>query len=97
MLEMKNEIQSKSKNRFRQTTTRVLSKSTNEGYSRGIRRLSSQKEIDEMRKRALLSKKWSKEVSEEFEKGLKKLQRMNPSMADYSVQRSYLELILELP
>ena len=42
-------------------------------------------------------KKWTNEVEIEFEKGLKKLQRMNPSMADYSVQRSYLELILELP
>ena len=28
---------------------------------------------------------------------MKKLQRMNPAMADYSVQRAYLELILELP
>ena len=28
---------------------------------------------------------------------LKKLQRMNPSMSDYSVQRSYIELILDLP
>ena len=42
-------------------------------------------------------KKWSKEVSESFDKDLKKLQRMNPGMADYSVHRSYLELILELP
>ena len=43
------------------------------------------------------NKKWNKEVEKEFNKGLKKLQRMNPSMADYAVQRSYLELVLELP
>ena len=44
-----------------------------------------------------LKKKWSSSVKESFEKELKKLQRMNPSMSDYSVQRSYLELILDLP
>ena len=48
-----------------------------------------------MRTRAK-SKKWNKEVSENFEKEIKKLQRMNP-MADYSVQRAYLELFLDLP
>ena len=42
-------------------------------------------------------KKWNKEVEKEFDKGLKKLQRMIPSMAAYAVQRSYLELVLELP
>ena len=49
-----------------------------------------------MRTRAK-SKKWNKEVSENFEKEIKKLQRMNPAMADYSVQRAYLELFLDLP
>ena len=49
-----------------------------------------------MRKRAR-QKKWTKEVGENFEKEVKKLQRMNPAMADYSVQRAYLELVLDLP
>jgi ATP-dependent Lon protease len=56
----------------------------------------SGKEIEEMQSIAS-KKKWSKLVKEAFEKELKKLQRMNPSMSDYSVQRSYLELILDLP
>ena len=56
----------------------------------------SQKEIDDIRKQSL-NKKWNKNIANSFEKELKKLQRMNPSMSDYSVQRSYLELILELP
>ena len=42
-------------------------------------------------------KKWNEDIGLAFEKELKKLQRMNPSMSDYSVQRSYLELILDLP
>ena len=53
-------------------------------------------ELDEMRKKAK-SKKWNKEVNETFVKELARLRRMNPQMAEYGVQRNYLELMLELP
>ena len=55
-----------------------------------------QEELDEMRKKAR-SKKWTKEVGETFDKELARLRRMNPQMAEYGVQRNYLELMLELP
>ena len=42
-------------------------------------------------------KKWSDEIGKIFEKELAKLQRMNPQTPDYSVQRNYLELLLDLP
>lgn len=51
---------------------------------------------DSLRDRAN-NKKWSKEVGGLFEKEVKKLERLNPSMSEYSVQLSYLELLLELP
>ncbi len=54
------------------------------------------KEIEEMREKAK-KKKWPKEVAEHFEKELKKLQRMNPQMAEYAIQRNYLETLLDLP
>ena len=53
-------------------------------------------ELDEMRKKAR-SKKWTKEVGETFDKELARLRRMNPQMAEYGVQRNYLEMMLELP
>lgn len=53
-------------------------------------------EIEEMRARSK-KKKWSKEVKEHFEKELQKMQRMNPQVAEYSIQRNYLDLLLELP
>ncbi len=53
-------------------------------------------EIEELRGKAK-DKKWSEEVAEKFEKELGRLQRMNPQVAEYSVQRNYLDLILELP
>jgi len=42
-------------------------------------------------------KKWSKSVAETFEKELGKLQRMNPQVAEYSIQVNYLDLLLDLP
>jgi len=53
-------------------------------------------EIEEMRKKAA-QKKWSEEVARHFEKELKKMQRMNPQMAEYAIQRNYLETLLDLP
>ncbi|NPA43372.1 MAG: endopeptidase La [Chlorobi bacterium] len=53
-------------------------------------------EIEEMRRKAA-EKKWSEEVARHFDKELKKLQRMNPQMAEYAIQRNYLETLLDLP
>lgn len=42
-------------------------------------------------------KKWAKPVAEQFEKELNKLRRMNPQVAEYSIQVNYLDFLLELP
>jgi ATP-dependent Lon protease len=55
-----------------------------------------EQEIRDLQKTAA-SKKWSKEVGETFKNELAKLQRMNPSAAEYSIQLNYLELFVELP
>ncbi|MBT3417594.1 MAG: endopeptidase La [Flavobacteriales bacterium] len=96
MLEMKNEIHSKVRTDLDKQQREYYLHQQMKAIQEELGGAGSEKEVDEMRKQAS-KKKWNKEVSEEFDKGLKKLQRMNPSMADYSVQRSYLELILELP
>ena len=96
MLEMKNEIQSKVKTDLDQQQREYYLQQQMKAIQEELGGAGSEKEVEEMRKQSF-KKKWNKEVSEEFDKGLKKLQRMNPSMADFSVQRSYLELMLELP
>jgi len=58
--------------------------------------VSYSEDVAEMRLKAK-KKKWTKEVAEKFEKELGRLERMNPQVAEYSVQRNYLELVLELP
>ncbi len=42
-------------------------------------------------------KKWSKTVSETFEKEINKIRRMNPQVAEYAIQMNYLDILLELP
>lgn len=53
-------------------------------------------EIEKMREVAA-KKNWPKEVGETFEKELQKVERLNPAVAEYSVQMTYLQLLLELP
>lgn len=58
--------------------------------------VSYEEEIEEMKARAK-EKIWNAEVGTHFDKELNKLQRMNPQVAEYSIQRNYLDLFLELP
>ena len=53
-------------------------------------------EIEQMRARAK-TKNWSKEVEAHFEKELAKIARMNPQVAEFGIQRNYLDLFLDLP
>ena len=43
------------------------------------------------------SKKWSKEIAEQFEKELKKLKRIGTHSPDYPVQYTYIQTLLDLP
>ena len=96
MMEMKNEIQSKVRTDLNKQQREYFLHQQMKAIQEELGGSGSEKEIDELRKQAS-NKKWNENILTEFEKGLKKLQRMNPSMADYAVQRSYLELILDLP
>ncbi|MEA3505649.1 MAG: LON peptidase substrate-binding domain-containing protein, partial [Bacteroidota bacterium] len=57
---------------------------------------SNEQELDALRKKAK-KKKWSKDISDVFEKEYTKLQRMNPSAMEYSIQMNYLEVLVDLP
>ena len=96
MLEMKNKIQSKVQTDLDKQQREYYLNQQMKAIQEELGGSGSQKEIDEMRKQAS-KKKWNKEIANAFEKELRKLQRMNPSMSDYAVQRSYIELILDLP
>jgi ATP-dependent Lon protease len=96
MLEMKNEIQSKVRTDLDKQQREYFLHQQMKAIQEELGGAGSGKEVEELRTRAN-AKKWSKEVEKSFDKDLKKLQRMNPGMADYAVHRSYLELMLDLP
>lgn len=56
----------------------------------------SEAEIEAMRARGN-AKKWNEETATHFKKELSKLQRLNPQVAEFSIQKNYLDLLLELP
>ncbi|MGA0232027.1 MAG: endopeptidase La [Saprospiraceae bacterium] len=53
-------------------------------------------QIQELENRAK-DKKWPEYAAKHFEKQLERVKRMNPQVAEYSIQLNYLELILDLP
>lgn len=96
MLEMKNEIQSKVKVEFDQQQREYFLHQQMKQIQEELGGNSTEAEIEEMRKKGL-KKKWPERIKETFEKELKKLQRVNPQVPEYSIQRNYLEFLLDLP
>lgn len=95
-LQLKNDIQSKTRVDMDQQQREYYLHQQLKTIQEELGGVSYDEELDEMRVKAK-AKKWDKEVKEIFDKELGRLQRMNPQMAEYSVQRNYLDLLLELP
>jgi len=95
-LELKNDIKNK--------TRQVLDKQSREYFLHQEMRTIQEElgdvgplqEIEELKKKAE-QKKWKPEVKKHFDKEVKRLKRMNPQAPDFSIQRNYLELMLDLP
>ena len=96
MLEVKNEIQTKVKSEFDQQQREYFLHQQMKTIQEELGGNSHESEIEAMRERAK-EKKWGKATADHFEKEITKLQRLNPQMPDFSVQRNYLELMLDLP
>ena len=95
-LKLRNDIQSKTREDLDQQQREYYLNQQLKTIQEELGGVSNDQELEEMRKKAK-TKKWTKEVNETFTKELSRLKRMNPQMAEYGVQRSYLELLLELP
>ena len=96
LLEIKNDIQSKVKEDIDKQQREYFLHQQMKTIQDELGDNPVEEEIAELRKKAK-GKKWSEEVAKSFNKELDKLQRMNPSAAEYSVQLNYLDLLVELP
>ena len=95
-LELKNDIQSKVQHDMNQQQREYFLQQQIKTIQEELGGVSYEEEIDDMKKKA--SKKlWDKKTKIHFEKEMGKLQRMNPQVAEYSTQRNYLDLYLDLP
>lgn len=96
MLEIKNDIQSKVRTDIdRQQREYFLSQQI-KTIQEELGGNPAEQEAKELRARAG-KKKWNAHVAKTFEKEIGKLERMNPSGMEYSVQLNYLELFVDLP
>ena len=95
-LELKNDIQSKVRNDMDQQQREYFLHQQMKTIQEELGGVSYDEEIIEMRAKAK-KKKWEKKIGEHFVKELSNMQRMNPQVAEYSIQRNYLELFLDLP
>ena len=95
LAELKNEIQEKVKQEidkqqrdyYLQQQMRTIQEELGDTNDADLERLEE----------AASKKKWPEEVAKLFKKELQKLERINPAVAEYTVQITYLELLLELP
>ena len=95
-LELKNDIQSKVQMDMSQQQREYFLHQQMKTIQEELGGVSHDEEIEEMRDKAS-GKLWDEKVAKHFEKELAKMQRMNPQVAEYSIQRNYLELFLDLP
>ena len=96
MLELKNDIQSKVKSDLDQQQREFFLNQQMKQIQEELGANPLKEEIEEKKTRAN-EKKWPEFAKEAFEKEIKKLERMNPQAAEYSMQSSYIDLLLDLP
>ena len=95
-LSLKNDIQSKVRNDLDQQQREYFLQQQMKTIQEELGGVSYEAEVEEMRSKAK-SKKWNTKIATHFDKELAKMSRMNPQVAEYSIQRNYLELFLDLP
>ncbi len=96
VLELKNQIQDKVKTDLDKQQRDFLLNQQLKTIQEELGGSPYEQEVNEMKEMAS-HKKWSKGVKDIFDGELRKLQRMNPQAAEYSIQVNYLEMLVELP
>ena len=96
VLELKDDIQSKVKTDMDQQQREYLLHQQMKTIQDELGGSPNEQDVIELEEKSK-EKKWSEEVAKTFEKELKKLQRLNPAAAEYSVQLNYLQELLDLP
>ncbi len=95
-LELKNDIRSKVQSDLDKQQREYFLHQQLKTIQQELGTVSDEQELEDMREMGQ-KKRWPEQIAARFEKELVKLQRMNPQVPEHSVQRNYLEFMLDLP
>jgi ATP-dependent Lon protease len=96
MLEIKDQIESKVRGDIEEQQRNFYLNQQLKTIQEELGQNPQQEELEKLAEKAE-SKKWTKEAKEQFDKILQKVRRINPQIAEYSIQLNYLEFMLDLP
>ena len=95
-LELKNDIQSRVRNDLDKQQREYYLHQQMKTIQEELGGVSYDEELQEMDKKSK-NKLWDNNIKDHFQKELFKLKRMNSQVSEYSIQRNYLDLLLDLP
>ena len=96
LLKIKNDIKQKVKNEIDQQQREYYLNNQLKTIQEELGMNGNIKEVRDLRKK-VVGKKWPKYAKDEFEKGIARLEKMNPNTPDFNVELSHLELLANLP
>lgn len=96
MLELKDQIESKVRSDIEKQQRDYFLNQQLKTIQQELGSNPQEEDLNALKARAA-EKAWPERVAKAFDKEHTRIRRMNPQVAEYSVQMSYLELLLELP
>ena len=96
LLEVKNDIANRVRTEFDQQQREYFLQQQMKTIQEELGGVSNEAEFQIMKDRAV-KMDWPEQARQQFDKELQRLQRMNPQVPDFGIQRNYLEFLLDLP
>lgn len=96
MLELKDQIESKVRTDIEKQQRDYFLNQQLKTIQNELGQNPHEEDLQQLRKKAD-EKEWPENVKKAFNKEFARIKRMNPQVAEYSVQMTYLELIIDLP
>ena len=96
LLELRDQIENKTRGDIEQQQRQYFLNQQMKAIQDELGENPNDQQLEELEARAQ-EKSWPEEVDKVFARELVRLKRMNPQVAEYSVQLSYLEMLLDLP
>lgn len=96
LLELKDQIENKVRNDMEKQQRDYFLNQQLKTIQEELGQNPQEEEVNKMQERAK-KMKWPETVAKTFDKEFNRLRRMNPQVAEFSIQLTYLELLLDLP